>query len=80
MSIDIVIKQKLTGTHCLFIDAIELKCFSSVPLAFEQSVTINQPSLLTLLDNAGVSIARQQLMVQYLKIKRRRSRAPWSLF
>ena len=78
--LDIVLKTQLTGDHCLYIDELKLKCFSVMPSEFTQDVTISQPSLLNLLNSAGVSIAQQRLVVQYLKLKRRCSWAPWSLF
>ena len=80
MTLAIAIKQTLSGQHCLFLEGEMLTCFPAVPKTFEHQLSLSQSAVLNLLDGAGATVAEQQLVVQYLKRKRRRTRAPWSLF
>ena len=79
VEVSIALKTKLTGEHCLFLDSEKLRCFEYFPAQLKQHIVLQKPSILALLDIAGLTIAEQKLVIQYIKNKRRRTRAPWSL-
>lgn len=80
LTVTIQFKQTLNGTHCLYLDSQRLQCFDRLPTQLVKNLTLTTTSLLNLLDEGGLTVAEKHIVIQYLKRKRKRTRAPWSLF
>lgn len=80
ITIHVALKRHISGEHCLFLDGQKLKCYVQFPNELHHYLTLESTAILTLLNKAGLSIAEQRIVVQYIKNKRRRTRAPWSVF
>lgn len=80
LTVTIKLQRALNGNHCLYLDSQRLQCFDTLPQNIVKDITLKTSALLNLLDDSGLTVAEQQIVIQYLKRKRRRTRAPWSLF
>jgi len=80
INLSIWFPDELSGHYCLYLDQEQLKCWSQLPASDQLTLNYGQSANLILKDEFDKVVLKAKLSLKTLSKKRKRVRAPWSIF